>query len=358
MEVIMVSTKKIQRVAISLAASAMILFGTMVPAVTQAASQDCDANAVIWCGATSVGSLQHSYWNGDGHNSAASIEHIYAWFGITGSAINGMNTTSVNGTVTKSGQVLVGGKVVATGAVTGGRQNISGSTQESWGGTTFWARKPSVSFLDNSLTAFVVMKNGQFQFAVLTACGNAVKATPVPKPTPTPTSTPKPTPTPTPTKTPAPTQSFSCVVLTPTVPDKNKPSTFRFTVTPKVSNVTLTGFRFSFDNGTPTVDTASDMAFVDRTVDAGKSLTVHGQVKTSAGITDVSDACSATVSVKQAVVPTQTPQVLAATTTTLPATGPETALGGVAGLTAIGYAGRAYLRSRKSLIGSLRKPRQ
>lgn len=257
----MLITKKIGRIV----GAAAVVASLAMPMAASAASQNCDANAVVWCGATTVASLQNSYWHGDGHNSAASIEHIYAWFGITGSEINGMNTTVVNGTVTKSGQVLVGNKVVATGAVTGGRQNIAGSTKESWGGTTFFVRKPSVSFLDNSLSAFVVMKNGQFQFAVIKACGNAVKATPVVvvKPTPTPT----PTPVPTPTEVPTP------------------------------------------------------------------------------------------VVVPQKVIIVPQPQVLSTTTTpqTLVQTGPEAALGGAAGLAGIAYAGRAYLRSKKSLLGALRK---
>lgn len=261
-----------------LVGAAAVVTSLVLPAAASAETQNCDANAVIWCGATSVSTLQNRYWHGDGHNSAASIEHIYAWFGITGSAVNGMSSDAVNGTVTKSGQVLVGNQVVATNALTGGRQNISGSTQESWGGTTFWVRKPSVSFLDNSLSAFVVMKNGQFQFAVIKSCGNAVKATAVKKPTPSPTPTPTPTHTPSPTPTPT---------VTPTpVP----------TVTPEV---------------------------------------------------------------EQEVVPTVTPQpqVLGTTTTpqTLVQTGPEAALGGAAGLAGIAYAGRAYLRSKKSLLGALRK---
>jgi hypothetical protein len=42
---------------------------------------------------------------------------------------------------------------------------------------------------------------------------------------------------------------------------------------------------------------------------------------------------------------------------TLPGTGPEAALGGIAGLSAIGVASQAYVRSRKSLLNSLRKNR-
>ncbi len=80
-------------------------------------------------------------------------------------------------------------------------------------------------------------------------------------------------------------------------------------------------------------------------------------MKTSAGITQISDVCSAKVTVAgptSTPTPTPTPtkgQVLSAS---LPDTGPETVFGGVAGLTAIGYASRAYLRSRKSVLDALR----
>jgi hypothetical protein len=53
--------------------------------------------------------------------------------------------------------------------------------------------------------------------------------------------------------------------------------------------------------------------------------------------------------------PTPTGKVLG---TSLPATGPEALLGGVAGLTAMGYATRGYLRSRKSVLDALRGKHQ
>lgn len=240
----------------------------LLPVAASAETQNCDSNAVIWCGVTDVSMLQNRYAKGDGHNSAVSIQHIYAWFGISGSAISAMSSDTVNGSVTKSGNVFVGNRLVATNALTGGRQNIPGSTQESWGGTNFWIRKPSVSFLDNSLSAFVVIKNGQFQFAVIKSCGNAVKAAPVKRPTPTTT----PPPIPTMTVTPVP-------MVTPEVEEEVVPM-----VTPQ-------------------------------------------------------------------------PQVLSTTTTpkALVQTGPEAALGGAAGIAGIAYAGRAYLRSKKSLFSALRK---
>ncbi|GAC1369505.1 MAG: hypothetical protein NVSMB39_1400 [Candidatus Saccharimonadales bacterium] len=55
--------------------------------------------------------------------------------------------------------------------------------------------------------------------------------------------------------------------------------------------------------------------------------------------------------------PAPTPKVLGVTTT-LPDTGAESAFGGVAGVTALGYATRSYLRSRKSVADALRGKNQ
>ena len=153
---------------------------------------DCNANAVIWCGAATPADLSHDYHTdkGDGHNTSASIQRIYAHFSIDGGKIDNLKNTSVNGYVTKSGDVYatINGQntLVATGAMTAGRQLIldkngkavAGQTKYMVDGTTFYTRKPSVSFQNNQLTAMVSMQNGQFQFAILVSCGNPVVATP------------------------------------------------------------------------------------------------------------------------------------------------------------------------------------
>jgi hypothetical protein len=69
--------------------------------------------------------------------------------------------------------------LVATNAMTAGRQNISGSTKMANGGTVYFMRPPSVSFKSSSLPAYVVMNNGRFSYAIIASCGNPVKATPV-----------------------------------------------------------------------------------------------------------------------------------------------------------------------------------
>lgn len=149
--------------------------------------RDCDTNAVIWCGAGDVQQLIHKFHNGDGRNSAASIQAIFNHFDIGTADIDRMNDASATvraGSVTRAGNVYVNGDIVATNAMTAGRQPMAGSTSVSAGGTTLYARSPNVSFQSDKLDAFVVMRDGQFAFAVLASCGNPVKATPKPKPAP------------------------------------------------------------------------------------------------------------------------------------------------------------------------------
>jgi hypothetical protein len=179
-------------------------------------ARNCDANAVIYCGAGTVDELIGKYRGGDGRNTATSIHNIYSYFGISSAAINGMNSPSVNveaGSVTSSGDVYgSNNQLVATNALTGGREYRAGSKQVSSGGTSFYTRPPRVSFVSSQLSAFVVMKNGQFVFAILASCGNPVIATPVKHAS---------TPTPKLTQTTAPTTSTATLppAMTTTVPN-------------------------------------------------------------------------------------------------------------------------------------------
>lgn len=150
----------------------------VLPSLVRADTANCDSNAVIWCGAASQAELTQKTSNGDGHNSAANIQAIFAQFGVNPANFS----QTVMGTVKKDGTVWVGSQMVASGAQSVGRQFIPGSTQQ---GSVF-IRPTSVSFRSDSLTAFVFMPNGQFAWAVLVSCGNPVVATAVVKPLPTP----------------------------------------------------------------------------------------------------------------------------------------------------------------------------
>jgi hypothetical protein len=152
-----------------------LLAETAAGLTTSSSSRDCDSNAVIMCGAMSTSELQSKY------NNQASVRTVFHNFGITHIDINGMDTTAVAGKVTRGGRVLVGDNEVATNAMTAGMQDIAGSQKMTANGVTFFMRSPSVSFTSSSLPAFVVMKDGQFAFAVINSCGNPVKATPIVK---------------------------------------------------------------------------------------------------------------------------------------------------------------------------------
>lgn len=161
---------------------------------TVAAQGACKTDYVIYCGLSSTNQLVSDYLHGDGHFSAASIQNIYGAFNINASDISTMPKDAVNGVVTKSGEVLVNGKVVAKDAYTAGREYIPGSIKRDFNGTTYYTRTPSVSFLQNQLSAYVVMSNGKFQYAILVSCGNPIEAHPV-VPPPAPAVKPAPTPT-------------------------------------------------------------------------------------------------------------------------------------------------------------------
>jgi hypothetical protein len=315
--------------------------------------RNADVNSIVWDGAYTKDEWLCKVHNGDGHNTAANIQHIYFSEGRGITEANFKNT--VDGYVTKEGDVYAGGKLVATGAKSIGRTYKTGSTQSG----TVWERSTQISFLSERIDAFVNMDGGTFHYFILKACGNAGSATPKPTPTPTPTPTPSPTPV----------QSFTCDRLKPSQPNKDNDAFFHFDVERTIKNVTLTGFRFTLneldENGkvvsSDTTDTDADKDFFEQTFTEG-TWQVQAQVKTSAGITAVNEKCSAKVVITKATpTPTPTPsptptgQVLHAS---LPDTGAESiALGAASGITALGYAGRAYLRSRKSVIDALRRKR-
>jgi len=165
---------------------------TMFAGTAHAVVKDCDANAIMWCGAYGKTEWAYKLMGGDGHNSAANLQSIYKAYGVSVDEVK----VAVDGTVTKNGNVVVNGKTIATGAKSIGRQYMPGSVKQNG----VWLRSTQTSFKSESLEAFVYTKNGVFEWAVIKSCGNVVVATPVTKPVPkpvTPAQTPAPTPAPT-----------------------------------------------------------------------------------------------------------------------------------------------------------------
>jgi hypothetical protein len=156
----------------------VLLAGSSASALEIDGPRDCDNNAIIHCGSLSTRELKRDY-AGDVY-----AQKVFRSFGITSVDIQNIGETAVSGHVSKDGEVFVGSKPspVAKNAVTAGRLDMPGSTAVTTaGGATYYKRPPSVSFQQESLTAFVVMKDGVFQYAILGSCGNPVSATPVVK---------------------------------------------------------------------------------------------------------------------------------------------------------------------------------
>ena len=237
--------------------------------------RDCNNNSDMYCGAYTKAEFDQKLHDGDGKNSPQNLQQIYFNEGRGINMDDFMSDDTVEGTVTKDGRVIVTGTVVATDAWSTGRNQNPQATRNG----SLWLSPNSAEFVRDQIDAWVNMKDGQFHWAIIKACGNTVVAKPVQRQTPTPppppvhhasTHQPERTPTPTPSCTPTPTP------------------------TPR-------------PHPTP--------------------------------------APTPVVTVTQAV----------AAPKTMPATGPETALAGIGGFGAIGYAARGYIKSRKSLLESLRR---
>jgi len=160
--------KKARRV-MSFLALAVILAQVISPLaeVWASGSRDYDANAVIYGGAYSISELISKINRGDGrHND---LKKIFDTLGIYEPDLK----TAKDGVVTKSGEVLVNNKVVATNVYSGGRSYMAGSTKDP--DLPLYWRHPSVSFASSSIPAFVYFgPSGEFVYAIIKSCGNPV----------------------------------------------------------------------------------------------------------------------------------------------------------------------------------------
>lgn len=156
-------------------------------------------------------------------NKTGDLDNIYKAFGFDCSDISGMKS----GVVYRNGDVKVDGKVVATDAMTAGR-NYGGSHIS---GTKNVGKYSTSKFVDDGQTALVKLdKDGKFLFAIVKPCGNPVSAKPK--------ETPKPKPKP----------SYSCDSLEARKLSRTK---FEFTAEGSAKNgAKITGYRFTFGDGT------------------------------------------------------------------------------------------------------------
>lgn len=152
-----------------IATAAVALVMQMPLQTAQAAdTRDCNANAIIHCGALTKSELVQKM-------NEPQNKVVFDKLGIHSSDVASM----VPMVVFKDGHVVVGGKTVAQNVWSIGRENMPGSFERDG---VFW-RHPSVSFLDNSLDGWAAMtSDGQLRFGILKACGNPIMPVTPPKP--------------------------------------------------------------------------------------------------------------------------------------------------------------------------------
>ncbi len=136
-------------------------------------------NDIIHGGVSSQSELRSAYRDGDGRNSAANIQAIFAEaIGVEG-ADDFSNMQQ--GTVHRDGRVLVDGEVVATEAMSSGRLNFRDS--KPLGDTGAYYHRTDIRFSERTSQLPVLVQfdeKGQYEFAVIMNCGNPVIAKPVP----------------------------------------------------------------------------------------------------------------------------------------------------------------------------------
>src|SRR6266536_2566257 len=164
---------------LAFAISGLLVAFSLAPTAPVLAAQDCNGNAVIWCGVTSRPDLVKKINNGNNGNNT-DLKAIFGHRGITNADI--LSKDTVQAMVTRAGQVKItdpaspfNGKVVATNAMSEGRHFMTGSIRD--GG--LFKRPTAVSFLSDSISGWANLKGGTFHWAVLGPCGNPVFATPV-----------------------------------------------------------------------------------------------------------------------------------------------------------------------------------
>jgi len=256
----------------SLAVLAIVLGGILTFNVfngtSQAIARDCDNNAIVRCGAETIGEMQQKI----NQNEYGDLHTILAAYGLNASMLG----SAKMGEARKDGTVVVNGEVVATNSQSIGRQPIAGSHPKVIGSETYYESPSSTAFLSNSISAFVFFdQNGQFIAALLTSCLNPLTGEPKLKP------------------------AYKCDNLKATaVPSKRYEYAFDASAT-ATGGATITGYTFDFGDGKSVTTTNKT---VSHTYEKAGNYTAKVTISVKVGnetkqVTD--PKCAAPVSIKE-----------------------------------------------------------
>lgn len=328
--------------------AATVLFSG--PQVSAASVRDCDDNAIVRCGTLTQAELKTKY----DENAPGDLDDIYNRYGITAEDIN--NGQMQMGRVTNKGEVIIDGKVVATNSYSLGRSKLEGSGPININGKTYYQSWDRNAIKGEYADALVIMRDGTFYRAIITACGNPVVATPVVEKQKEPQKEKQ--------KEQQVQPTYACEDLTAKKLARNR---YRFTAQANAASgaqVKEYGFGFGDGMGVTTRQNVYDYTY-DKpgtyTATVTAYVTVDGKVVEAKG-----EQCSVEVTVAAPVVveKEETPAPAQPVTkeepkqekpAEIPSTGPGQLIGagmGVGSLTAAGY---YFVRSRRTLLSELLK---
>jgi hypothetical protein len=303
--------------------------------------RDCTTNAIDrTADEKDCGALTPSEFVEDLHaNKAGDMQAIYAdsrMGGITTDDYDRFEKTAVMGMAHKNGDVTVDGETVLTDLESLGREKINDESKPVViGDTTYWHSPASSSFVADQIPAMVMMDDkGEPEAAVLTACGNPIKAKKVQK------------------VKEVKKVEFECKALK-VMAVPGQPDTFSFTTEVELSdNVTVNRVVYDFGDGSPAVtEKDPNTPVVHHFATPGTftaKVTVFFNVPDKKQIVEVPPTkCVAKITVTP---PTVTPPVTPVTPPVLPKAGPSNLMGLFVGSSAAGtLMHRAFrtLRGRK-----------
>jgi hypothetical protein len=208
------------------------------------AAQDCDENAIIFCGFSSPSDfISKVQVANDGHGHA-DLQSVYAAYGLTPDMYGQFVASSRQGTAFKDGRIVVDGQVVGTGGRTIGRIASfqgAGFFSQNINNVTYFGNSTQQAFAADSIPITVLFNaQGQMQFAVLNSCGNPESAAKV-----------------------AP--SFACNALNKAAVS-GQANTFTFTTSASATtNASIAKLVYDFGDGSAPVTTSSPSAPVTHT---------------------------------------------------------------------------------------------
>lgn len=228
-------------VAITLATGAAFL--TQKPAV---AAVDCDNNAIIKCGYTSLSNFKTKY----NQNATGDLHKLYGHWGVDG---NKFAAEAKHVTAYKNGEVKTDdGTVVATNSYGLGREKFNSARKPiNIAGKTYYYSHPKDSFSQNSLEGYAMFNpdDHSMMLTILKACGNPVWGT---------------------------SPGYKCEMLK---SSKVNDTTYKFVATPYTKNgATVSKIVYDFGDGKTQTVTSNFGQEVSHSYAAGKKYTARATV--------------------------------------------------------------------------------